>query len=121
MVWADERRASHEILAQFLVHGAPFAFPAVVGSDIVGVPTAHSSPSFLGIIESSDAFVWPMADGSSRGQSIIPLYPGAVLLPGRNQPLYELLAIVDALRVGTTRVRKIAAELLAARLVLSPS
>ena len=50
---------------------------------------------------------------------MIPLFPGAPELPGRNQPLYELLTIIDALRVGTTRVRKVAAELLAERLSVS--
>jgi hypothetical protein len=39
-----------------------------------------------------------------------------VNLPGTNPRLYELLAILDALRVGTTRVRNIAAEMLAERL-----
>jgi hypothetical protein len=47
---------------------------------------------------------------------LIPLFPGAPELPGRNQPLYELLTIIDALRVGTTRVGRVAAELLAERL-----
>jgi hypothetical protein len=115
LVLPDERRSSSDALHQFLVQGVPFAFPAVIGAGTIGVATAHSSPAFDGIIESPEHFVWPDADGAVRGQSLIPLFPDAPALPRRNQPLYELLTIVDALRVGTTRVRKIAAELLANR------
>jgi hypothetical protein len=116
LLLADERRPSNDALHQFLVQGMAFAFPAVIGTGTVGVPTAHSSPAFRGILESSDHVVWAHADGSARGQSLIPLYSGAPMLPGLNARLYELLAVLDALRMGTTRVRKLAAEMLATRL-----
>ena len=119
LLLADERRASTEILQQFLVQGAPFAFPPVLGATTVGIATAHSSPAFRAIVESADAFVWPHANGSARGQSLVPLFPGAPSLVGPNRPLYDLLTIVDALRVGTTRLRKVAAELLVERLTSS--
>jgi hypothetical protein len=112
----DERRPSVDALHEFLVHGAPYAFPPVLGPQLPGLPTAHASPVFTGIVESGDVYVWPHADGPARGQSLIPLHPGASLLPSLNEPLYDLLSIADALRVGTTRVRKIAADLLRARL-----
>jgi len=116
LILAEQRRPSSEILHQFLVQGAPFAFPPVLGTLTVGVSTAHSSPVFRTIVEATENLVWPHADGTARGPSLVPLFPGAPVLPARNQPLYELLTIVDALRVGTTRVRRIAAELLAERL-----
>ena len=112
----EERRPSTDALHEFLIHGAPYAFPPIIGSTAPGIPTAHGSPPFAEIVESADLHVWADADGTARGQSLVPLYPAAPLLPGRNQALYELLAITDALRVGTTRVRNIAAELLRARL-----
>jgi len=116
LLLADERRPSTDALHRFLVHGMPFAFPPILGPAAMGVPTAHSSPAFREIVESPDHFIWAHADGSVRGQSLVPLFPGAPALPVRNRPLYELLAIVDGLRVGTTRVRNIAAEVLASRL-----
>jgi hypothetical protein len=119
LLLADDRRPAVELLCQFLVDGAPFAFPPVLGQTTIGVPTAYSSPAFEGIVESPDKTVWADADGPVRGQSLIPLFPHAAALPGRNQPLYELLGIIDALRVGTTRVRKIAAGLLSDRLSAS--
>jgi hypothetical protein len=68
------------------------------------------------LVESSESFVWPDADGTVRGQSIVPLFPSASKLPARNASLYELLTIVDAIRAGSTRTRKLAADLLADRL-----
>ena len=116
ILMAGERRPATEVLHSFLVQGAPFAFPPVLGALTIGTATAHSSPSFRTVLDSAEGFVWPDAAGDSRGQSLIPLFPGAPSLPDKNQPLYDLLTIVDALRVGTTRVRKIAAEMLAERL-----
>lgn len=116
LILADERRPPKDVLLRFLVEGAPFSFPAVFGPDSIGVGTSHSAPVFREIVGSAAAVVWPTAEGSDRGQSLTPLYPGAVRLPGRNGPLYELLALVDALRAGNSRIRKIAGELLAERL-----
>jgi hypothetical protein len=116
LIFADERRPAIEVLQHFLIHGAPFAFPPVVGPVAIGMATGHSSMAFRGTIDSPDGFVWPHADGTARGQSLIPLFSGATGLPDRNAPLYEILTIIDALRTGTTRVRKVAAELLATRL-----
>src|ERR1035437_2487649 len=115
-VWPDERRPSSEVLHNFLVQGAPFAFPPVLGVQTIGVSTAHSSPAFRTLLVTSEGIVWPHAQGEARGQSLIPLFPGAPTLSTRNPPLYDLLTIVDALRVGTTRIRRVAAELLAERL-----
>jgi hypothetical protein len=113
---ATERRPVVDVLHHFLVHGAPFAFPAVLGSSTLGVLTAHSAQTFHPSLETTDRIVWPCADGKVRGQSLIPLFPAAPALAATNPLLYDLLTIIDALRVGTTRVRKVAAELLAERL-----
>lgn len=116
LLFDDDRRPSTEALLEFLVHGAPYAFPPIIGPAAPGVPTAHGSPAFSGIVESPDGHVWPDPDGTARGQSLAPLYAAAPRLPALNPKLYELLSLVDALRVGTTRVRNVAADLLRARL-----
>lgn len=116
LLLSGERRPAAEVLRLFLVQGVPFAFPPVVGSQTIGTATALSAEVFRDKVDSPDGFVWPDAAGPARGQSLIPLFPGAPLLPARNKPLYDMLAIVDALRIGTTRVRAIANELLAERL-----
>src|SRR5471030_1714460 len=114
---AEQRRPAAEVLHLFLVQGAPFAFPPVLGPQTIGTATALSAQVFRAKIDSPEGIVWPDAAGTARGQSLIPLFPGAPSLPARNQPLYDLLAIIDALRVGTTRVRAIAGELLVGRLM----
>lgn len=105
-------------LLEFILHGLKYVYPAQPGPICRGIPTAHSAPPLSSHIVSSenDQYVWPSADGDVRGQAIEPLYdsvPGAV----RKDPqLHQLLALVDALRVGRARERRIAAEELRRRL-----
>jgi hypothetical protein len=112
----DERRVVLPTLLDFLIAGVPHAFPAELGPEARGVPTAHSAPPLAAEISSDNTVVWPSADGTARGQSLIPLYPKAAKLSTTNPPLYELLTLVDALRIGRARERKRASELLRKRL-----
>jgi hypothetical protein len=57
-----------------------------------------------------EAYVWPYPEGKSRGQSIRPLYPTVPKAVGSDPKLHELLALVDAIRIGKARERNIAAE-----------
>jgi hypothetical protein len=60
--------------------------------------------------------VWPHPEGTVRGESLEPLYPSAVDAARRDDALYESLALVDALRIGRARERKLAVELIGKRL-----
>lgn len=104
-------------LLEFLVGGVPYAFPAEPGPETRGIPTAHSAPPLVGEIGADGAVVWPSAEGHVRGASVRPLYPGAPALARHNVRLYELLAIVDALRIGRARERQRAKALLHERLI----
>jgi hypothetical protein len=119
LVLSGERRPAGDVLHLFLVQGAPFAFPPVLGPQTIGITTGPSADVFRTVFDSAETFVWPDASGSRRGQSLVPLFPGAPSLSTQNEPLYQMLAIVDALRIGTTRVRELASELLAERLTSS--
>ena len=46
----------------------------------------------------------------------MPLYPKLPLAAARDQALYELLALFDALRIGQAREREMARKLLEERL-----
>lgn len=116
LVLPHRRAASLGPLREFLVHGARFAFYPVRGPEAEGVPTAHSGPPLRDHIESGRAIVWPCADGTVRGESLIPLYEGAPQLAGTAPELYELLTLVDAIRVGRARERKLAVGTLDDRL-----
>lgn len=64
----------------------------------------------------SETLVWPHPDGDVRGESFEPLYPTAVDAARRDERLYECLALVDALRTGRARERRLAIDLLATKL-----
>jgi len=55
--------------------------------------------------------------GTVRGASVEPLYEAAPATAIRNPPLYELLALVDAVRLGRARAK----QLLRARIMPAAS
>lgn len=117
LVEPGSRRVIRRSLLRFLVNGVPFAFPANLRETTRGLPTAWGAPVLRDSFSADDAPpVWPDPEGSVRGQSVKPLYPSAVLAARRDPELYDLLALVDALRLGRARERKLAEELLEKRL-----
>ena len=52
-----------------------YVFPAEPGPVYRGMPTAHSAPPLNALIRSTETYVWPSAEGTARGESIVPLYP----------------------------------------------
>jgi predicted transcriptional regulator len=98
-------------LLEFLVHGIKYVFPAQPNGVLKGMPTAHSAPPLVGlIVPSKESYVWPDVEGESNGQAIEPLYEGAVKAAKADAKLYELLSLVDALRVGKAREQNLAAD-----------
>lgn len=116
----EERRP--RILApafkEFLFHGAKYAFPAVRGALVAGVPTAHAAaPLNTHIAPSADPVpVWPSIEGSARGMALMPIYPTVPAAALRNAALYENLALFDAIRAGNARERVLAQRLFEERL-----
>lgn len=102
-------------LIEFLVSGAPYAFAAKVGKQAKGIPTAHStSPLREKIVsDKNDAYVWPSRFGKVKGLEVEPLYKSAPQACLKDEKLYEILALLDALRVGRSRERDLAKKLLA--------
>jgi hypothetical protein len=60
--------------------------------------------------------VWPSSDGDVRGLAVPPLHSAAIALAVSDPWMYEMLALVDGIRVGDARVRAVASELLRERL-----
>lgn len=97
-------------LIEFVQHGLKYVFPAKPGAPQRGVATGFAAPMLEGKLISSgaDIYVWPHPEGSLRGLSIAPLFksvPDAALKDAR---LYELLALIDAIRTGNQREASIA-------------
>jgi hypothetical protein len=105
-------------LEEFLIHGLKYVFPAQIGMVCRGIPTSHSTPPISQRIVSDghDQYVWPHPEGSFQGQSVSPLCEWAPEAARKDPRLHELLALVDALRVGRARERLIAAEEIRKRL-----
>jgi len=105
-------------IEEFLLHGLKYAFPAERGALTRGVPTSYAAEPLLNAIAPGDdpPPVWPYASGTQRGIAFEPLYKQAPKAALRDPVLYELLALVDALRDGRARERKLAEEMLLARL-----
>lgn len=102
------KRVMRTALLDFLQHGIRYVFPLKPGPVVRGIPTSHSASPLKEQIQSTEEYVWPYGKGTVRGHSIIPLYasvPDAVL---KDKKLYELLALVDALRVGRAREKELA-------------
>ena len=101
LIDADKREPMRLALCDFLLHGLQYVFPVEPGGIVRGMPTAHSaSPLSTMIPEQEERYVWPDEQGEVRGQAITPLYPTVPEAARRDPKLYELLALLDALRVG---------------------
>jgi hypothetical protein len=111
-----ERRANREALKEFLVHGVRYAFPPVRGPEARGVPTAWSAPALQGVPPNGPMVVWPSEHGKVRGESLVPLCKSVPAAVQRDPQLYEMLALIEALRIGQARDRRMAADLLRKRL-----
>ena len=102
---------------EFVLHGLSYAFPQQPGALVRGVLTAHSAVPLNIIIQSNEKYVWPYAKGTERGQAIEPMYKTAVEASIKDPNLYELLTLVDALRVGKVREKEIAKKELEKRIL----
>ena len=105
-------------LQEFLVHGLKYAFPPDRGILTRGIPTSYAAPPLLGKLIKTDELppVWPDPEGQVRGYEFSPLYRSAPKAAARDQGLYQLLSLVDAIRDGRARERDLAVQELAARL-----
>jgi hypothetical protein len=92
--------------------------PGSTGAPTRGVPTSYAAlPLSKTIAEAGELPpVWPFADGKVRGYSFAPLHKNVPQAALADERLYELLALVDALRNGRARERNLASQELTRRL-----
>ncbi len=120
---ASSRTVARSALREFLVHGVRYAFPPIRGQDTMGVPTAWSHPDVKVLLAGESvsdvtrAVVWPDDAGTVRGDLLVPLFPAAARVALKDHRLHELLAAVDAMRAGSTTVRRVVSEHLAQRVL----
>ena len=109
---AGSIRALGPAFREFAVHGARYAFPAVLGPAIRGIPTSIGAPFLANHFDKSDALtpVWPHPEGAVRGFELMPLHPGVPDACMRDKGMYKVLALVDAIRIGAARERELAKQ-----------
>jgi hypothetical protein len=109
-------------LDEFLIHGLRYVFPAQRGALTRGIPTSYAAPPLNRFIANpaEPPPVWPYAEGNVRGFEFTPIYKSVPEAASRDPKLYELLALVDALRDSRVRERDFAARELRARLETTP-
>ena len=109
LVDRNKKRVNTLALQEFLVHGIQYVFPAEAGRVGRGIPTYISaSPIKEQISNSAESYVWHDVKGSARGQQIQPLYNTIPQAVKEDNELYQLLVIVDTLRMGRVRERELA-------------
>ena len=99
---------------EYLFHGLRYIFPAHLGSRVRGVPTAHSAPPLADQLSAGDTIVWAAEFGTSSGQALPPLHGNIPALCVAHPELHPTFALLDAIRLGPARERKLAQHYLAA-------
>ena len=105
-------------LEDFLLSGLQYVFVPERGELTRGMPTsyAYAPLDSYFVPDKEPPPVWPDPEGNVRGESFSPLYK-SVPVAAKNDPnLYELLALVDAVRGGRAREREMAKKELKKRL-----
>lgn len=103
---------------ELLTLSVPQVFYAVRGAVGLGVPTSIWAGPLdewfpLAAREiGSIPLVWPHAGGTVKGESLVPIYPTVPKAVQHDILLYELLSLVDVVRTGDIKERKLAVNLL---------
>jgi hypothetical protein len=99
-----------------LISGVKYFFPVELGAYTRGIATSYAAPLFEKHIMLGDdpIPVWPYGEGDKRGLALEPLYSSVPrsLAQFPDQLFYELLVLIDAIRIGRARERNIAIKLL---------
>ncbi|MCC6244353.1 MAG: hypothetical protein IT353_16040 [Gemmatimonadaceae bacterium] len=117
---SNARTVARPALREFLLHGVRYAFPAVHGPERAGIATAWTHPEVAALFTDGDTgrlIVWSSDKGTMRGETLVPLFPNVPAVAARDPRLHEMLALVDALRAGATRERRVVGEALSERIL----
>ncbi|MBV5273308.1 MAG: hypothetical protein JZU52_06580 [Lamprocystis purpurea] len=105
-------RVNNRVLLDLAEHCLRYVFPVKPGPLMRGIPTGFAAPVLADDIASAGETipVWPYARGSRLGQSVLPLHRAVPEAVQKDQDLYAMLALVDALRLGNPRERTAARQ-----------
>jgi DNA-binding MarR family transcriptional regulator len=110
---SSSKQVNRANFEELMTHAGRFIAPARLGELTRGMPAAWAAEPISTIIHQATGEpppVWPDALGAVRGQALAPLHPAAVQASQDSPALASLLSIIDSLRAGDVRVRKVAAN-----------
>lgn len=113
---SDKKQIMKTDFINFLKSGLKLVFPVKVSAIGRGMTTAYSTKPLSNMIQSSEKIVWSYATGKEKGMVIEPLIPSIPKACEIDSNFYELVALVDALRIGKVREVNLAYEELNKRL-----
>lgn len=115
----SERMLKPQAVEEFLVHAVPYLLPAEPGRLGRGVPTAWGAAPLRDMIadDGEPPPVWPDPSGQVRGQSVEPIDDRVGSISRRDPELAEWFALLDGVRIGRARERKLAASELRRRIL----
>lgn len=108
----DKKKVMKSAFLSFLQFGVRYVFPVEPGPIERGIPTGHSGDILKEYFLSEETYVWPSRKGRAKGQSIAPLYPNQIFAVENHKMLYDMLTLVDAIRIGKVRECEKSVELL---------
>jgi hypothetical protein len=108
----DQRQPQHQAILEFILFGLKYVFPAKRGAIGRGVLTTPCAAPMSGklVVTGDDFCVWPSIDGPAKGQEVEPLYRSVPEAIKTDPALYELLVLVDAIRLGNSKEVKLASD-----------
>ena len=114
----DTKRPVKQAMEEFLLCGVKYAYPPERGGLTRGLPTSYAAPPLSRLIvqPETDPPVWPDPAGPARGYSFSPLYRTVPQAAQKDVRLYEMLALLDAIRDGRPRESQAASRELKKRL-----
>ncbi len=108
----SQKRVKQKTLFEFIKYGLPYAFPIQTGGLTKGIPTSISALPLSKYFTNDISYVWPSAKPTVAGMKVEPLYPSLPEAVCQNEILYEAFSLIDAVRIGNTREKQRALEIL---------
>jgi hypothetical protein len=106
----NKKKVFRQSLMEFLQYGFHYVFPAESGSLTKGLYTGHSHLFMKAQFPGEENYVWPDPHGEGLGIKIDPLYKNQVKAAQLDPALYLMLALIDVLRIGGVREKKVAID-----------
>lgn len=107
----ERKRVNPTSLEELALCGAKYFLTPRLGPLGRGMPTCWGMPALSHLVATGEEqFVWPDPEGNVRGTFLQPLWDKAPYAAKKDAELYELLALFDILRVGTSREREVAIQ-----------